>query len=172
MKTSLIGVTLAVARNRRPLAGRAALPAEHLTVEKVPPNNAQPDSNVLDDAFRTKSDARVLLFDGDTYRRLGQIDGGFNPGFNLSPTARRPSSQPLISPAAAAEPRTDIRRVQRQHDIVGDARIILPPKRAMTVPDLFQLSPYSPDSRFLYVSYVTPAGLFRRSRSSEILRHR
>ena len=47
-------------------------------MEKLPPNNAH-RIYVLDEAFLNEIDARVHLFDGDTYRRLGQIDAGFSP---------------------------------------------------------------------------------------------
>src|ERR1700723_3329526 len=75
------------------LIGRATppatppLPAERLSVATLPPNNPH-RVYVLDDAFENEIDARVHLFDGDTYQRLGQIDAGFNPGFNLSPDGK------------------------------------------------------------------------------------
>lgn len=43
---------------------------------------------VVDDAFYNQTDARVHWFDGDSYRRLGQIDAGFPPGVTFSPTAK------------------------------------------------------------------------------------
>ncbi len=68
---------------------RAAAPppplqAEQLSVQKLPPRSPH-WVYVFDEAFFNEIDARIHLFDGDTYRRLGQIDAGFTPGVNLSP---------------------------------------------------------------------------------------
>src|ERR1700683_3792553 len=63
------------------------LPAERLTVTAMPPDSPH-RIYVLDEAFFNEIDARVDLFDGDTYVRLGQIDAGFSPGFNLSPDGK------------------------------------------------------------------------------------
>src|SRR5271170_3679398 len=56
------------------LAGRvigaaAPLPPEQLTIEKLPPRSPH-WVYVYDDAFDNEIDARVHLFDGDSYRRL------------------------------------------------------------------------------------------------------
>jgi len=158
MKTSLIGATLlSLAIGARSLAA-PPLPAEHLTVEKVPPNNAH-RIYVLDDAFMNEIDARVLLFDGDTYRRLGQIDGGFNPGFNLSPDGKTTAVATTYFSRGSRGTRTDLVEFNDNTTLSVTHEIILPPKRAMTVPTYFNVA-YSPDSRFLYVSYVTPAASF------------
>ena len=52
------------------------LPAEHLTVEHLPPRSPH-WVYVYDEVFDNEIDARVYLFDGDSYRRLGQIGAGF-----------------------------------------------------------------------------------------------
>src|SRR5580704_9888882 len=59
-------------------------PTEHLSVQSLPPSGPH-WVYVYDEAFDNEIDARVHLFDGDSYRRLGQIDAGFTPSFNLSP---------------------------------------------------------------------------------------
>ena len=51
------------------------LAAEKFTVEPLP----SPGLHwvyVVDEAFYNEIDARVRLFDGDSYRHLGQIDAG------------------------------------------------------------------------------------------------
>jgi methylamine dehydrogenase heavy chain len=63
------------------------LPAEHLSVAVMPPANPH-RLYVLDEAFFNEIDSRVHFFDGDTYRRLGQINEGLTPGFNLSPDGK------------------------------------------------------------------------------------
>jgi methylamine dehydrogenase heavy chain len=158
MKTSLIGVTLlSLAIGARSLAA-PPLPAEHLTVEKLPPNNAH-RIYVLDDAFVNEIDGRVHLFDGDTYRRLGQIDAGFNPGFNLSPDGKTTVVATTYFSRGSRGTRTDIVEFNDNTTLSVTHEIILLPKRAMTVPTYFNIA-YSADSRFLYVSYVTPAASF------------
>lgn len=63
------------------------LQPEQLTIETLPPRSSH-WVYIVDDAFSNEIDARVRLFDGDSYRHLGQIDAGFNPGVTLSPDAR------------------------------------------------------------------------------------
>src|SRR2546429_8700661 len=60
------------------------LPAEHLTVHPLPPKSPH-WVYVYDEAFDNEIDARLHLFDGDSYRRLGQIDAGYLPSVSLSP---------------------------------------------------------------------------------------
>ena len=60
------------------------LPPEQFTIETLPPKSPH-WVYVVDEAFANEIDARVRLFDGDSYRHLGQIDAGFNPGVVLSP---------------------------------------------------------------------------------------
>src|SRR5215472_13679989 len=66
------------------LAAPPPLPAEHLTLERLPPRSPH-WVYVYDYVFDNEIDARVYLFDGDSYRRLGQIGAGFYPSFSLSP---------------------------------------------------------------------------------------
>ena len=62
-----------------PLLAAPPLPAEHLTETTLTIGNPH-WIFVLDEAFANEIDARVHLFDGDTYRRLGQIGGNDIPG--------------------------------------------------------------------------------------------
>src|SRR5437763_16847848 len=59
------------------------LPAEHLTVERLPPRSPH-WVYVFDEAFDNELDARVHLFDCDISRRMGQIDAGLTPSVNRS----------------------------------------------------------------------------------------
>ena len=63
------------------------LAAENLSVEPLPPTSPH-WVYVVDEAFYNEIDARVRLFDGDSYRHLGQIDAGFSPGVIESPDGR------------------------------------------------------------------------------------
>src|SRR5215472_12412355 len=66
------------------LAEQPPLPAEHLTVERLPPRSPH-WLYVFDYSFDNEIDGRVYLYDGDSYRRLGQIGAGFYSSLNLSP---------------------------------------------------------------------------------------
>lgn len=134
------------------------LPAEHLTVTTLAPNNPH-RIYVLDDAFVNEIDARVHLFDGDTYRRLGQIDAGFNPGFNLSPDGKTSVVSTTYFARGSHGARTDVVEFTDNSTLSVTHEIVLPSKRAMTLPTYFNIG-YSDDSHFLYVSYVTPAASF------------
>ena len=134
------------------------LPAEHLTVTTVPPNNPH-RVYVLDDAFINEIDGRVHVFDGDTYRRLGQIDAGFNPGFNLSPDGKTTVVGATYFARGSRGTRTDVVEFTDNATLSVTHEIVLPAKRAMTLPTYFNLG-YSTDSHFVYVSYVTPAASF------------
>ncbi|MDB6012316.1 MAG: Methylamine dehydrogenase heavy chain precursor [Gammaproteobacteria bacterium] len=134
------------------------LPAEHLTLTTLPPNNPH-RIYVLDEAFLNEIDARIDLFDGDTYRRLGQIDAGFNPGFNLSPDGKTSVVSTTYWARGARGARTDVVEFTDNTNLSVTHEIVLPPKRAMTLPTYFNIG-FSSDSHFLYVSYVTPAASF------------
>ena len=134
------------------------LPAEHLTVAVMPPANPH-RAYVLDEAFFNEIDARVHIFDGDTYRRLGQIDIGFTPGFNLSPDGKTSVVATTYFSRGSRGTRTDLVEFTDNATLKTGHEIVLPSKRAMTQPTYFNLG-FSEDSRFLYVSYITPAASF------------
>lgn len=134
------------------------LPAEHLTVSTVPPSTPH-RVYVLDEAFANEIDARVRLFDGDSYRRLGQIDAGFTPGFILSPDGKTTAVATTYFSRGSRGERTDVVEFTDNTSLFVTHEIVLPPKRAMTLPSYFNLA-YSTDAHFLYVSYVTPAASF------------
>src|ERR1700721_1768552 len=141
-----------------PLLAAAPLPAERLSVAPLPPNNP-PRVYVVDDAFENEIDARVHLFDGDTYQRLGQIDAGFNPAFNLSPDAKTSIVGTTYFSRGSRGVRTDVVEFTDNSNLKVTHEIVLPSKRAMTLPTYFGLG-YSADARFVYVSYITPAASF------------
>jgi methylamine dehydrogenase heavy chain len=162
MKTIVIrAALLSLATCTRLLAAAppaAPLPAEHLTVTAMPPASAH-RIYVLDEAFYNEIDSRVHLFDGDTYRRLGQIDAGFNPGFNLSPDGRTTVIGTTYFARGSRGTRTDVVEFTDNATLKTTHEIVLPSKRAMTLPTYFNVA-FSADSHFLYVSYITPAASF------------
>lgn len=159
MKSCLMRAALLSLATCAPLlAAPPPLPAEHLTATTLPPNNPH-RIYVLDEAFLNEIDSRIHLFDGDTYRRLGQIDAGFNPGFNLSPDGKTSVISTTYFARGAHGTRTDVVEFSDNSNLSVTHEIVLPSKRAMTLPTYFNIG-YSSDSRFLYISYVTPAASF------------
>jgi methylamine dehydrogenase heavy chain len=134
------------------------LPPEHLTLTTLPP--AGPHRvYVLDEAFDNEIDARVHLFDGNTYQRLGQIDAGFTPAFALSPDGRTTAVSTTYFARGSRGKRTDVVEFTDNASLAVKHEVVLPAKRAMTLPSYFNVA-YSADAHFLYVAYVTPAASF------------
>jgi methylamine dehydrogenase heavy chain len=134
------------------------LAAEKLTIEPLP--SASPHwVYVVDEAFFNEIDARVRLFDGDSYRHLGQIDAGFSPGVIQSPDGRTTAVATTYYARGGHGERIDVVEFTDNATLATAAEIVLPPKRAQIPPTYFNLG-YSTDARFLYVSYLTPAASF------------
>lgn len=134
------------------------LPAERLTVERLPPRSPH-WIYVFDEAFDNEIDARVHLFDGDSYRRLGQIDAGFSPSFNLSPDGNTTVVATTYFARGSRGTRTDVVEFNDNTTLANTGEVVLPSKRVETAPSLFNVA-YSADGHFLYVAYVTPAASF------------
>lgn len=134
------------------------LPAEHLTVEtlgKISPHWVY----VFDEALNNEIDMRVLLFDGDSHRRLGQIGAGFMPGVNLSPDGRTTVVATTYFSRGGHGARTDVVEFNDNTTLAKTGEIVLPPKHAQTFPMQFDVA-YSSDAKFLYAAYLTPAASF------------
>jgi methylamine dehydrogenase heavy chain len=140
------------------LAAAPALPAEHLTVQKLPPRGPH-WVYVFDEAFYNEIDARLHLFDGDSYRRLGQIDAGFAPAVNLSPDGATTVVATTYFSRGSRGTRTDVVELTDNATLAVTREIVLPSKRAETVPNLFNVA-FSADGHFLYAAYISPAASF------------
>ncbi len=134
------------------------LPAEHLTVESLPPRTPH-WVYVYDEAFANEIDSRVHLFDGDSYRRLGQIDGGFYTSVIVSPDGATTAVAATYFARGGHGARTDVVEFTDNSTLAVTREIVLPPKRAQTGPSLFNIA-YSADAHFLYAAYMTPAASF------------
>ena len=134
------------------------LPAEELTVEQLGPQSPH-WAYVVDEAFQNEIDSRVYLLDGDSYRRLGQIGAGFYPGAILSPDGKTTAVATTYFSRGTRGERTDVVEFTDNATLEVTGEIVLPPKRALTLPTIFNLA-YSSDERFLYVAYITPAASF------------
>lgn len=134
------------------------LPTEHLTVQSLPARSPH-WVFVVDYAFSNEIDGRVHLFDGDSFRELGQIGAGFNPGFNLSPDAGTSVVATTYFARGSHGTRTDVVELTDNTTLAVTREIVLPPKRVQAIPTPFNLA-YGSDGHFLYVSYVAPAASF------------
>ena len=141
-------VTLCLTLSVLAHAAPPPLPAEHLTVQPLPPRSPH-WVYVFDEAFANEIDARVHLFDGDSYRRLGQIDAGFTPSFNLSPDGATTVVATTYFARGSRGTRTDVVEFTDNITLANTGEIVLPTKRAETAPSLFNIA-YSADGRFLY----------------------
>jgi methylamine dehydrogenase heavy chain len=158
MNTRLTFAALLSLATCTPLLAAPPLPAEHLTTTTLSTGNPH-WIYVLDEAFSNEIDARVHLFDGDTYRRLGQIDAGFTPGFNLSPDGKTTAVSTTYFARGSHGSRTDVVEFTDNTTLAVTHEIVLPTKRAQTLPSYFNVA-YSQDGHFVYVAYVTPAASF------------
>jgi len=158
MRTELLSAALLCLLGCPLVRAAPPLPTEHLTLEKLGPANPH-WIYAVDEAFFNETDARVDLFDGDSYRRLGQIDAGFMPGVNLSPDGSTTVVATTYFARGGHGARTDVVEFTDNSTLSLTGEIVLPPKRANTLPTYFNLA-YSADSHFLYVAYVTPASSF------------
>jgi methylamine dehydrogenase heavy chain len=134
------------------------LAAEQFTIQSLPSKSPH-WVYVVDEAFYNEIDARVRLFDGDSYRHLGQIDAGFSPGVIQSPDGTTTAVATTYWARGGHGERTDVVEFTDNSTLSIAGEIVLPPKRVQILPTYFNLA-YSSDSRFMYVAYVTPAASF------------
>jgi methylamine dehydrogenase heavy chain len=134
------------------------LAAEQFTIESLPAKSPH-WVYIVDEAFANEIDARVRLFDGDSYRHLGQIDAGFNPGVVLSPDRTTTAVATTYFARGGHGARTDVVEFVDNTSLTTVSEIVLPPKHAQLSP-AFSILSYSSDGRFVYVSYITPAASF------------
>jgi methylamine dehydrogenase heavy chain len=134
------------------------LAPEHLTVAKVGPKSPH-WVYVVDYAYNNEIDSRVYLFDGDTHRRIGQIDAGFLPGVNLSPDGKTTVVATTYFARGGHGTRTDVVEFNDNATLAKTGEIVLPPKHAQTLAMQFTIA-YSSDGHFLYTPYLTPAASF------------
>jgi methylamine dehydrogenase heavy chain len=134
------------------------LPAEHLTISTVGPKSPH-WVYVVDYAFNNEIDSRVWLFDGDTHRRIGQIDAGFFPAVNISPDGHTTAVATTYFARGGHGTRIDVVEFNDNNTLGKTGEIVIPPKHAQTLSMLFTLG-YSSDGKFVYVPYLTPAASF------------
>ncbi len=140
----------------------AAVPAplseERLTVAKLP----APTPHwvwIFDDALNNEIDMRMFLYDGDSGRRLGQIDLGYWAMTAISPDGKTTAAATTYWSRGNKGTRTDVVEFTDNTTLETKREVLLPPKRIQGLPTFFSLA-FSGDGRLLYVPYLTPAASF------------
>ncbi|WP_321046077.1 amine dehydrogenase large subunit, partial [Burkholderia contaminans] len=85
-RTAVLAATLAFAAAWAGGANATEKP-EELVVQKMPPWHPH-EVYIVDISMPSMTDGRIYVYDADAKKLLGQIDGGFGPGFAISPDHR------------------------------------------------------------------------------------
>jgi methylamine dehydrogenase heavy chain len=136
------------------LASAAEKP-EELTVAKVPPYSPH-QIYVPDISFASMTDARVHVFDADANHFIGQIDGGFAPGFAISPDHKTSYIATTYFARGSHGDRTDVVELIDNTTLAVTGEIAIPPKHGQHVPSPYNTA-LSDDGRLLYVANITPS---------------
>jgi methylamine dehydrogenase heavy chain len=136
------------------LASAAEKP-EELTVARVPPYSPH-QIYVPDISFASMTDARVHVFDADANRFLGQIDGGFAPGFAISPDHKTSYVATTYFARGSHGARTDVVELIDNTTLEVTGEIAIPPKHGQHVPSPYNTA-LSDDGRLLYIANITPS---------------
>jgi methylamine dehydrogenase heavy chain len=133
----------------------APLPAEKLAVAKLPARNPH-WIYLIDESLYNDVDARIVLYDADQRRVLGQIDAGYYPSVSISADGNTTIVATTYFARGSKGTRTDVAEFTDNATLDTNREIVLPPKHAQTYPTPYGAS-LSDDGRFLYVANITPA---------------
>jgi methylamine dehydrogenase heavy chain len=166
MKTTVSGVVAAVLWLAMAAAATAAkkptvpppLAPEQLTVAGIGAKSPH-WLYVVDYALNNEIDSRAYLFDGDTHRRIAQIDAGFSPGVSLSPDGKTTAVATTYFARGGHGTRTDVVELYDNSTLDKTGEIVFPAKHVQAMATLFSAM-YSSDGHFIYVPYLTPAASF------------
>ncbi len=112
---------------------------------------------VLDANLSSMPDGRAYLFDADSGSSLGSLNTGYSfVAFALPPAYREIYSAETYYSRHTRGVRTDVVSVYDPATLSPTAEIVLPPKRASTIPRLND-SALTDDGRFMAVFNLTPA---------------
>ncbi len=156
---SPLGIALvalvATAALKNALAVPPPIAEERLTLTKLPAVSPH-WIWVFDDSINNGIDLRMHLFDGDSHKRLGQVDMGFfgTPGF--SPDGKTLAAASTYFSHGSHGTRTDVIEFTDTTTLNIVRELNLPPKRMNSMPTYFSL-PFSSDGHWLYVPFLTPA---------------
>jgi len=131
------------------------LAAEQVSVNPLPPRGPH-WVYIFDEALNNEIDSRVILFDADSYRTLGQIDSGYWANIALSPDGKTTAVVTTYWSRGSRGLRTDLIELTDNTTLSVRDEIVLQPKRLQGPITAFNAG-FSPDQALIYVANLTPA---------------
>ena len=147
---AMLGMAGSVAAQTKP-----PLPAEQVSVNRLPAQGPH-WVYIFDEALNNEIDARVVLFDADSHRTLGQIDVGYWANIALSPDGKTTAAVTTYWSRGSRGIRTDVIEFTDNATLSVSGEVVLQPKRLQGPITPFNAS-FSPDQALFYVSNLTPA---------------
>ncbi|GAB3626465.1 Aralkylamine dehydrogenase heavy chain [Pandoraea terrae] len=131
------------------------LAAETLRTAPMPPRNPH-WLYAIDVAISHLVDGKVVLYDAERRKIIGQLGAGFMPGFATSPDQAHNYIATSYFARGTRGDRTDVLEIADTATFDKNAEVVLPPKHAQEIATGFNTS-ISRDGRFAYVTNITPA---------------
>ncbi|KVE01891.1 amine dehydrogenase large subunit [Burkholderia anthina] len=153
-RTAALAATLALAAAWAGSANATEKP-EELVVRKMPPWHPH-EVYVVDISMPSMTDGRIHVYDADAKKLLGQIDGGFAPGFAISPDRKTSFVATTYFSRGSHGTRTDVVEMIDNTTLDHAGEIVIPAKHAQHVPSPYNTA-FSADGKRLYVANITPA---------------
>ena len=136
-------------------AAHAQLPADQMTSYKL--GAPQPHwAYILDSVFVSPTVSKVHIVDLDSWKQLGEIDGGNYSNFEYSPTKPELYTIDTFYSRAWHGTRLDAVTIFDANTLLYKGEIVIPPKRIQIVPKINSTG-ITPDGRFLMVFNLTPS---------------
>jgi methylamine dehydrogenase heavy chain len=132
------------------------LAPEHLKVESMPPWSPH-WVYALDFSFNNSTDERVYLYDGDKHRMVGQFEVGYYPNVAISPDHKTTAIATTYWSRGGHGTRADVLEFEDNTTLTLTGEIALASKKSQTGAIGPYNIAYSADSRFLYLTNLTPA---------------
>ncbi|MCA8020141.1 amine dehydrogenase large subunit [Burkholderia metallica] len=153
-RTAMLAATLAFAAAWAGSASATEKP-EELVVQKMPPWHPHA-VYIVDISMPSMTDGRIYVYDADAKKLLGQIDGGFGPGFAIAPDHRTSFVATTYFSRGSHGTRTDVVELTDNTTLDHAGEIVIPAKHAQHVPSPYNTA-FSADGKRLYVANITPA---------------
>jgi methylamine dehydrogenase heavy chain len=133
----------------------ADLPVEHVTVAPMPPDQGH-TLYVLDFSLAHGVDGKVHVLDGNDFRILGQISGGFFGDFLPSADGSTLYNATTFFSRGDHGTHTEVLEYYDPKTLLPTAEVVLPPKRAQSN-GISALMAESAGGTYLFVQNATPA---------------
>ncbi|ALV60365.1 amine dehydrogenase [Burkholderia cenocepacia] len=153
-RTAALAATLALAAAWAGSANATEKP-EELVVQKMPPWHPH-EIYIVDISMPSMTDGRIYVYDADAKKLLGQIDGGFGPGFAIAPDRKASVVATTYFSRGSHGTRTDVVEIIDNTTLDHAGEIVIPAKHAQHVPSPYNTA-FSADGKRLYVANITPA---------------